>query len=477
MTFAAIAILLAQSPVATSAPAPAEGMADALKKIFEVFAAIDEQAATPVDPGAAFYGGAIPGMLRGLDPHSIFLDPDQFQQLKEMNNAEQKGFGSIVSILPGRVIVLQTLAGTPSARAGLMAGDEIVAVNEIPLSGLDPEQLVQLLGESRRRPAKINVRRANTPRLLEFILKPEAFASPSVDRAYLLKPGYAYVRAANFEVKTADEIKAAIDRLGGTALKGLVLDLRNNPGGVVEAALETASLFLQSGQRILYVRGRAKKEEEVNVPARNRSFRFPLTVLINEKTASAAEIVAAALQDNQRAKMVGSPSYGKGLVQTVMPLSNGTGMALTVAFYYSPNGRNIQRPLKDVQLASETKPEDRGGIVPDMQVSTEGFTRLRAVLDASGAFPTYTTEFLRTGVKITPDFEIDGPLLDRFRGWLGERKIQPSIAEWSGESPWIRSRLRQEIFNQSLGVAQGDEVEAQRDPQVQRALDLLRQPL
>lgn len=456
---------------------PAQDLTDAVKKLVQVFSIVESEAAEPVDSKNAFYGGAIPGMLRGLDPHSIFLDPDQYQQLQEMNNSTQKGFGSIVSILPGRVIVLQTLPGTPSARSGLSPGDEIIAVNGYPLMNLEPEQLIQLLGEARRQTAKISVRRANTPRILEFTLVPEAVASASVDRAFMLKPGVGYVRVQNFDSRTGTELRNAIEKLGGAKLTGLVLDLRNNPGGVVETALESASLFLKPGLRILSVRGRAKKEEEIKVPDTAKPYEFPVSVLINEKTASASEIVAAALQDHKRARIVGLRSFGKGLVQSVYPLSDKTGVALTVAFYYSPSGRNIQRPLKNVQLAAETDQADRGGVQPDALVGSESFTRLRAVLDASGSFTTFATETLRKGNVLSPSGEFPSTVMDDFRVWLSERKIQPNVSEWSADSAWLRSRLKQELYNQALGVEKGDEVEAQRDPQVQRAVDELRQPL
>jgi len=153
-----------------------------------------------------------------------------------MSNAEQKGFGSIVSILPGRVFVLQTLPGTPSARSGLAAGDEIVAVNGIPLGGLEPEQLMQLLSESRRQPARISVRRSNTPRLLDFQLIPETVAAPSVDRAYLLEPGIGYVRISNFEIKTADEAKAALPVLKGAEARTEIAPQAAIVGAMVEIA-------------------------------------------------------------------------------------------------------------------------------------------------------------------------------------------------------------------------------------------------
>lgn len=452
---------------------PVADLTESVRKLVEVYSTLESQAADPVDPAKAFYGGALPSMLRGLDPHSIFLDPDQYQQLQEMTSSAQKGFGSIVSILPGRVIVLQTLPETPSARSGLTPGDEIVAVNQYPLMNLEPEQLIQLLSEARRQEARILVRRASFPRLLEFVLIPETLASASVDRAFHLQPDFGYVRIQNFEVRTAAELKASIEKLGGNQLKGLVLDLRNNPGGVVEPALEIASMFLQPGQGILSIRGKSRKEETIQVPESAMPYTFPVAILINGKTASAAELVTAALQDHGRAKVIGERSFGKGLVQSVYPLSDKTAIALTVAFYYSPKGRNIQRPLQNVQLAAETDPGDRGGVIPDFTILPPALNRLQAVLDASAAFTTFATETIRSGLGLTPSKELLPNTMDDFRVWLSQRRIQPSISEWTANSIWIESRLRQEIYNQALGVEKGDEVEAARDPQVQRALDEL----
>lgn len=457
---------------------PATELAEAVKKLVQVYSAVEAQAADPVNPARAIYGGSLPAMLRGLDPHSIFLDPDQYQQLQEMTTSSQKGFGSIVSILPGRVIVLQTLPGTPSARSGLSPGDEIVAVNQYPLMGLEPDQLIQLLSEARRQQVRILVRRASSPRLMEFDLTPETVASSSVDRAFMLAQDIGFIRVQSFEVRTATELRLAIEKLGGSKLKGLVLDFRNNPGGVIEPALEIASLFLKPGQRILSIRGRTKKEETIQVPENATPYQFPVSILINGKTASASELVSAALQDHQRARVIGERSFGKGLVQSVYPLSDKTAIALTVAFYYSPSGRNIQRPLKNVQLAAETEQTDRGGVIPDVSVGPEPLNRLQMVLDASASFTTFATEIIRSGIGLSPSQELLPNVMDDFRGWLAQRRIQPGVSEWSANSIWIQSRLKQEIYNQSLGVEKGDEVEAARDPQVQRAVDeLRRQPL
>ena len=460
-----------------------------MKKVVDVFAAVQQEAADPVDGTKVFYEGAIPGMLRKLDPHSVFFDPGQFEQLKQMERSEQKGFGSIVSLLPGRVIVLQTLPGTPSAKSGMAPGDEILAINGIVLNRLEIEQLIQLLSESRQQKVDLQIRRPGVSRLLQFILIPESMEQPSVDRAFVLPGGIGYVRVASFDEKTGKLVKDAIEKVGGSKLKGLVLDLRNNPGGVVGAALETASLFLKPKQRVLSVKGRSVKGEEVDVPDNATPYSFPVGVLMNGKSASASEIVAGALQDHDRGTIVGEPSFGKGLVQSVYPLSNGTGLALTTAFYYTPSGRSIQKHLAgqlDVattNMASDTTKQFKtdsgrlvtggGGIKPDILVYPEPMSRLRAFLDASGAFPSFATEYLQRHTHIPDNFEVTPDLLDEFKVTLSQKNVQPGVGEWTSERPWISYRLKQEILNQGVGVAKGDEIEMQFDPVVRAAVDAI----
>src|SRR6185437_14966814 len=333
---------------------PADQMAPELKKIVDVFAAVDENAADPVPSDVAFYQGAIPGMLRTLDPHSIFFDPNQYAQLKQMEQSEQKGFGSIVSVLPGRVIVLQALPGTPSAKAGLAAGDEILAINNYVLAQLEFDQLVQLLTIARQHEAVLEVRKPGNARIFPVTLKPDLVDQPSVDRAFHLAPGIGYLRITSFDQGTGKLVQQTIDKLGGNGLKGLVMDLRGNPGGVAQAAVEVASLFLKPDQLVFSIRGRAKKTEDVRVDKLARPYSFPLAVLIDGKSASASEIVTGALQDHDRATVFGEPSYGKGLVQNVYPLSSNTGLALTVAYYYTPSGRSIQHPLHGGTLDAAT---------------------------------------------------------------------------------------------------------------------------
>jgi carboxyl-terminal processing protease len=447
---------------------------------------MEAHGADKLDSERAFYTGLIPGMLRRLDPHSAFLDPEQFAQLKRMQRSEVKGFGSVVSILPGRVIVLQTIAGTPMQRSGISAGDEILAINNIPLGPLTPEQLIQVLTEARQGPAVVHVRKPGNARPLQFTLIPQEMQAPSVERAFHLEPGIGYLRVASFDESTARDMKAAIEKLGGAKLKGLVLDLRNNPGGAVSSALDAASLFLQPGQVILSAKGRRVGAEE-KVPSNSTPYSFPISIIVTAKTASAAEILSGALQDHDRAVIVGEPTFGKGLVQNVMPLREGTALALTTAFYYTPSGRSIQKPLEGMQLQHSTlKPAEiyktdkgrpvrgGGGIEPDQAVQPIALKRLEQFLDASGSYTVFATEFLRSNPVSAAKFEPPPDMLDKFRAYLSQNRVQPGIGEWFASADWIKYRLRQEIVNQALGVEKGDEIEAEREPYIQTALAAIR---
>jgi carboxyl-terminal processing protease len=466
-----------------AAPATTADLDSALKRFTEVLSIAEREAADPVASEQAIYQGAIPRLLQQLDPHSIFFDPQQYGQLKEMERSERKGFGTVVSVLPGRVIVLQALAGTPSAKAGLQPGDEIVAVNNIALARLEFDQVIGFLSEARQHQAQLMVRRPGNVRPLQFVLDPELVDAPSVDRTFLLRPAIGYIRVTGFDPQTARQLKAAIEKLGGEKLKGLVLDLRDNGGGVVETALESAAFFLQPGQRILSVKGRSIEGQDVDAPKTAGQYSCGLAVLVNAKTASAAEIVTGALQDHDRATVFGEPSFGKGLVQNVFTLSGNTALALTTAFYYTPSGRSIQKPLASGQLEIQKQKErfktdsgrpvaGGGGIQPDTVVLPERLTQLRAALDASGMFTSFATGFLQAH-KIAETFDVTASLLEEFEVYAAEHNIQPGVAEWTQERGWVQSRLKEEIFNQALGVAKGDEVEAQRDPVVRAAVEKL----
>jgi len=462
-----------------------------LKKIASIYAAVESESADPVPAGIAFYQGAIPGMLRTLDPHSVFFDPDQFEQLQQMQASERKGFGTVVSLLPGRVIVLQTLEGSPSAKAGLSAGDEILAINTIPVRYLDVEQLAQLLGEARQKEATLDVRKPGSERAVQMVMSPALLDAPTVDRAYMVAPGIGHIRITSFEEPTGRLVKQTIEKLGGESLKGLIVDLRDNPGGAVQSAAETAALFLSPDQLIFTIGGRSTKPEQVAVPSGSKPYSFPVAILINGKSASASEIVTGALQDHDRAIVVGEPSFGKGLVQQVFPLSASSGLALTTAFYYTPSGRSIQKPLASGQLGAATvvargpfhsdagrSLPGGGGIQPDEIVYPAELSRLQTVLDASGSLTSFAGEYLRTHAvgedgQVTSAM-ISSSMMDQLKVFLSERSIQPSVADWLTYRDWIASRLQQEILTLKFGVARGDEIEMERDPAIRTALRKLR---
>ncbi len=487
----AILLLIAITAHAAAAD-PGADDARAMKRFVDALVIMQDNDVDPVDIDQAFYGGAVPGLLRHLDPHSSFFDPDQFEQLNHMQRSESKGFGTVVSVIPGRVVVLQTLPNTPSSRAGMMAGDEIRAVNNYRLDQLDPEQIIQLLTASRQQAAQLVVRHPGALRLDELHLVPEQMQSPSVERVFELQPGMGYIRVGAFEVSTGRDIRNAIEKLGGQQLKGLVLDLRNNPGGLVTAALETASLFLKPGQVILTAHGRNIPETIERVPKDALPYTFPVSVLINEKTASASEIVTGALQDHDRATVVGEQSFGKGLVQSVFPLAEKTGLALTTALYYTASGRSIQKPFHDEGFElgqTAAHPNEHtdfktdggrtihggGGIEPDFVVLPDGLTRFRQALEASGSFTTFATDYIRDH-KIEAGWEVPPAMLDQFQIWLGDHNIQPSLREFILERDFITSRLKEDVYSLALGVDKGDEVQAHRDPVIRKALDAVVNP-
>jgi carboxyl-terminal processing protease len=230
--------------------------------------------------------------------------------------------------------------------------------------------------------------------------------------------------------------------------------------------------------------------ETADVPKDAKPYQFKLSVIINDRTASASEILSGALQDHDRAVIVGEPSYGKGLVQSVLPLSDGAGLAITTAFYYTPSGRSIQRPLRNSAL-SETFTDrgqapiyktDRGrtvvgggGIQPDVRVAPAQLTRLETVLDASGTVTSFATQYLAQHTPLPQSFHVTPEILDEFKVFLSSRQIQPSVAEWSAERSWISQRLVEEIITQARGVDKGDELQAQHDPQIQAALKAMRE--
>jgi len=307
---------------------------------------------------------AIKGMLSNLDPHSAYLEPDAFAELQESTSGEFGGLGIEVGVEDGFIKVVSPIDDTPASRAGIEAGDLIIKIDGKPTKGMSMmDAVAQMRGKPGSDITLTLVREGGKPydvKLTRAVIKVKSVKSQ------LLEPGYGYLRVTQFQVNTGEEVGKALARLkkdnGGKKLSGLVLDLRNNPGGVLQAAVEVSDHFLTKGL-IVYTKGRiANSELRFSADPADASEGVPLVVLINGGSASASEIVAGALQDHKRAVVMGTDSFGKGSVQTVLPLNNDRALKLTTALYYTPSGRSIQAQ----------------GIVPDIEVARAKLTREQA---------------------------------------------------------------------------------------------------
>jgi len=469
-----------------------------------VYGAVEQNYAEALDPERTIWDGGVRGMLGTLDPFSNFFDRQQFELLQQQTRGEALGFGSILYVQPGKVVVLETAEGSPSWRAGLGPGDEIVAINGTRLDRLDFRSLVELLQRSRSQLVTLSVVPSGTVVSRDIKLQPAEVALPTVDKAFEWSPGVGYIHLSSFELKTAQEVTDAIARLGGTALKGLLLDLRDNRGGLVDAAVGVASLFLKPDLLLLTVRGRAMPEKASRTAAATARYDGPLIVLVNGNTASAAEVVAAALQEHDRAVMVGEPTFGKGVVESVMLLSEKTGLALTTAQYFTPSGRSIQRALAGTALAV---PEARldaasapraptggapalqspvptfrtdngravaagGGVTPDVALASWRLDPWVEFLNQRGIFTTFASDYLSRRGRVSESFEPDAETLDIFRDFLKRAAIRVPEEYWRPDQDYVKLRIRTELSNLAFGLTRGNEAEVRGDPQVKKAVAL-----
>ena len=349
---------VAQPAAAASAKAPLP--LEELRTFAEVMDRIKAAYVEPVDD-KTLLENAIKGMLSNLDPHSAYLGPEDFAELQESTSGEFGGLGIEVGSEDGNIKIVSPIDDTPASKAGVQAGDFIVKINGQPTRGLSMTEAVdKMRGKIGQKITLTLVRDGGTP--FDVTLTRANIQVKSV-KAQLLEDGYGYIRITQFQVKTGEEVAAALSKLrrenGNKRLKGIILDLRNNPGGVLQSAVEVVDHFITKGL-IVYTKGRiANSELRFSATGKDLSEGVPLVVLINGGSASASEIVAGALQDQKRGVVMGTTSFGKGSVQTVLPLNNDRALKITTALYFTPNGRSIQAQ----------------GIVPDIEVSRARITR------------------------------------------------------------------------------------------------------
>ncbi|MGH9771215.1 MAG: S41 family peptidase [Candidatus Acidiferrales bacterium] len=474
-------------------PPPPDDVAQQSVKFARVYGAVEQNYMDAIDPDRLILEGGVRGMLSSLDPFSSFFDQDQYHQLQEETRGETLGFGSILYVQQGRVMVIQAQQGSPSWRAGLGPGDQILAVNGIQLNTLSFQQLVQLLTKSRSHDVHLGVLRPGSASPVTFHLQPAEVALPTVDIAFRYSSGLGYIHVASFESKTPQEVVDALKKLDYENLKGLILDLRNNPGGMLASAVELCSLFVKPGTVVLTLRGRTVPEKTFATVPAPIEVNLPMIVLVNGNTASAAEVVTAALQDHDRALVVGEPTFGKGVVESVMPLSDETAVALLTSEYFTPSGRSIQKPLPGTALenpirgiqsagSSETggkfhtadgRPVSAdGGITPDVLALAPKLDPWMEFLNQAGLFSNFASEYVSYHPKISKGFEPGSETLEEFRNFLTAKRVKTPDEYWSRDQALLKTNIKVALFNLVFGLDYGNQALTLDDPQVQKAAAL-----
>ena len=468
---------------------------DSVRTFSQVYDLVEQNYAEPVNADKAIYNGAIQGMLRVLDPHSNFFDPKQYSLLREEQRGKYYGVGMTVGPRNNKVIVIAPMVGTPAYRAGIHPGDIIVAVDGKPTDNMDTTAVADLLKGPKGTQVKITILREGSVKPLDFVVTRDEIPRYSVDLHFMIRPGIGYMHVNGFQETTEQEVQDALDQFGD--LKGLILDLRGNPGGLLSEGVGVADKFLHKGQVIVSHHGRSSPEKVYRASHGNGGRDYPLVVLVNRGTASAAEIVSGAIQDHDRGLIVGETTFGKGLVQTVYPLSENTGLALTTAKYYTPSGRLIQRDYSNVSLYDyyynrdqgsngtandknrEVKMTDSGrpvygggGISPDVKVPAAKGNHFQDDLLQHYAFFNFAKHYL-IDHKVDKSFEVTDAVLSDFQNYLQQEKVAFTAKDMAENLDWVKSNIKSEVFIDQFGQEEGLKVRAEADPQVIKALDLL----
>ena len=477
---------------------------DSLRQFSEIYSLVEQNYAEPVNPDKAIYNGAIPGMLHVLDPHSNFFDPKSYSLLREEQSGKYYGVGMQIAPRNNKIIVVAPFAGTPAYKAGLRPGDVIIAVDAKATDNMSVSDVADLLKGPKGTNVHISILRESNDKPLEFNVIRDEIPRNSVDLKFVIKPGIGYMHVTAFNETTEQEVEDALTSFGD--IKGLILDLRGNPGGLLNEGVGVADKFLKKGQVIVSHHGRSSPEKTYKAAHGNGGKDYPLVVLVNRGTASAAEIVSGAIQDHDRGLIAGEVTFGKGLVQTVYPLSENTGLALTTAKYYTPSGRLIQRDYTGVSLydyyyareeddnpntnantnpnassspSKEVKLTDSGrtmfgggGITPDVKIKPFKTTKFEDSLLVKYAFFNFAKHYLGNR-HVDKNFEVTDAVMQDFRKFLDSEKIPYTEADLNEGSDFIKSSIKTELFISEFGQEEGLRVRAESDPQVVDALNLL----
>jgi len=471
----------------------------------------------------AVFKSSIIGMLRSLDPHSNYYDREEYEELKTDQRSEYFGIGaSIQNYILGEqpdTFITATFQDSPAARAGLRFGDRIIAVDNMKAIGKTSLEVRDKIRGPRGSAVKITVERAADKHVQTVEITRDVVPQPSIPDAYILKPGVGYVdMTRGFNYSTTEELLDALQTLRSKGATSLVLDLRNNPGGFLDQAIQVAEVFLPYGELILTQKGRNGLRDNTYKSRNRTADRIPLVILVNENTASASEIVAGAMQDHDRALIVGQTSFGKGLVQSIIPLDYGAGLTLTSAKYYTPSGRLIQRDYSDnsfydyythggskrfdekqdeVKPVGPEKKTDQGravygggGIAPDESVKAKPITSAqRRLLSPLFAFtrelvndrvPGFTSYRVPGGISFTHelqanDFPVSQAVLKAFRDFVTGDPVFTGLGPLvDHNSSFVEVQLRFNISTAAYGGVMARRVLITTDDeQVAKAVDVL----
>lgn len=465
-----------------------------------ILATIESNAALPEGHNKLVFS-SIREMLAQLDPHSHFMDSSEFGDLQDDTSGHYFGLGINTRPLneyTGRMIVAEPPPPeSPAAHAGMRAGDIIVRVDGQSVDDWDEDEVIDHLKGPKGSRVHLTLIRAGEPHPLELDVVRGEIPKNTINYAYHIRPGIGYIRIESFSEQTHREFEKALERLRLDSLEGLILDLRSNPGGSLEDAIGVSEEFLPEGAPILSTRGRDGANEEHFSSEIAGDLWVPLVVLIDPDSASASEIVSGAFQDNDRGLVIGRRSFGKGLVQTLINLSDGSGLALTTAKYYTPSGRCLQRPYETYQPGHQydwlkgkaTRSQEvhftlagrkvygGGGITPDIEVENRPQSRFETDLFASDAFFRFARETTSGLTRGSPEESIlcacGATVLERFRQFLSRNGIAFEEKEFRRNQTFLRREIRAELLTLLRSNLEGFKVRAEGDNVIASALELM----
>jgi carboxyl-terminal processing protease len=471
-----------------------EQLSQSLKAFTKVYDVVEANFADSVKAEKAIYKGAIPGMLRTLDPHSNFFDPKDYKDLRTDQSGHYSGVGMMVGARNERTIVLAPFAGYPAYKAGLRAGDVLLEIDDKKTDGLTTTEIADRLKGMKGTPVQIKVQREGSNEPIVFNIIRAEIERSTVPDCFFIRPGIAYLDITQFGENTSKEMEDKLAKLPEKDIKGLVLDLRQNPGGLLTEGIDVAGHFLKRGELVVSHRGRTQPNKNFAVRHDGKGADYPVVVLVNRYTASAAEIVSGALQDHDRAWIIGENTFGKGLVQTVFPLSDNTGLALTTMHYYTPSGRLIQRDYTnqsfldyyyhtnlDTKNTNDVKMTDSGrtvygggGITPDEKFVPTKLNKFQIELIRKYSMFNFSANWFGAHpTKLPAGWSPDEKLLNDFHDFLLKNKVDFTEMEFTENHLWIKDQLKREMYITAFSYEESQRVAIEQDPAVQKAVEAL----